>query len=413
MPQSEIITGLDIGSNNIRIAVGELSGDFDQLNIIGLAEVRSAGVSKGNIRSIEEVVKSIISAKTKAEKMTSVPLDRAAVSVSGSHIMSQSSKGVVSVLRSDGEIMESDVNRVLENAHAVSIPANYEILHVLPKTFSIENQTGIKDPIGMNGVRLEVEAQIIEGQSTHIKNIEKAVNLAGFAIDDLVLGCLAESECALTERQKDLGVVLLNMGSTTTSVLVFEEEDVFLVKILPVGSGHITNDIAIGLRTNIDIAESIKIQYGSTIPGLIEGADEIQMSSIDEKEDGSFSKKYLTEIISARVEEIFSLVDKELRSINRSGKLPSGVVLTGGGAKLAGIVETAKRVFRLPASIGFPISVSSAIDRLNSPDYTTAVGLVQWAVANHLSKEGPNIFGETLRLIFRKAKSLMSFLNRR
>jgi cell division protein FtsA len=417
MSKSEIITGLDIGSNNIRIAVGELSEDFEQMNIIGLAEGKSSGVSKGNIRSIEEVVEAIAKVKTKAEKMTSVPIDHAVVSVSGSHIMSQTSRGVVSVSRADEEIRENDVDRVLENAQAVSVPANYEILHVLPKTFSIENQTGIKDPIGMSGVRLEVEAQIIEGQTSHIRNIEKAVNLAGFEIDDFVLGCIAAAECTLSERQKDLGVALVNIGATTTSVLVFEEEDISLVRILPIGSGHITNDIAIGLRTNIDIAETIKIQYGSTIIGLLDGPDEVQLSLIDEKEDGVFSKKYLTEIIEARVEEIFTMVDKELRVINRSGKLPSGVVLTGGGSKLPGIIETAKKVFRLPASIGNPVSISSAIDKLNSPDYTTAVGLVQWGIANHLTVNpkfglGSIVGSKGVKSIGKQVKSLFSFLNK-
>jgi len=388
MSHSEIITGIDIGSNNIRIAVGEIAEDSENVNIVGLSEGKSDGVSKGNIRSIENVVESIVSTKTKAEKMTSNALDHCVVSVSGSHVLAQKSKGVVAISRADGEIREEDVDRVLEAAQAVSLPTNYEIIHVLPRSFSIDNQTDIKDPIGMNGVRLEVDAQIIEGQSAHIRNLTKAVNLAGMSIDDLVLGCIASSESTLTERQKDLGVVLINIGSATTSVLVFEEEDISLVKILPVGSGHITNDIAIGLRTNIDIAEIIKINYGATSPSLVVGKDEILMSEIDETEEGFFSKKYLSEIIEARVEEIFSLVDKELRSINRSGKLPSGVVLTGSGAKLLGIVDTAKKVFRLPATIGVPTGVTSAIDKLVSPDYTTAVGLVLWGAANQVSSKG-------------------------
>ncbi len=390
MSQSEIITGIDIGSSNIRIAVGELEEDTDQLNIIGLAEGKSEGVSKGNIRSIEDVVESLVSVKIKAEKMTSLSLDKAVVSVSGSHILSQDSKGVIAVGRADGEIREDDFDRVLEAAQAVSVPANYEIIHVLPKTFSIDNQTDIKDPIGMNGVRLEVEAQIIEGQSSHIRNLTKAVNLAGFEFetDDLVLGVISSAESTLTERQKDLGVALVNIGSATTSILVFEENEIILVKVLPIGAGHITNDIAIGLRTNIDTAESIKIQYGATTSGLPEGEDEVPLSNIDEQEEGDFSRKYLSEIIEARVEEIFGMVDKELRSINRSGKLPSGVVLTGGGAKLAGIVETSKRVFRLPSSIGVPQNIATAIDKLSNPNYTTAVGLVQWGGFNQISGRG-------------------------
>jgi len=382
MAQSEIITGIDIGSSNIRIAVGEVSADSEKLNIIGLAEGESNGVSKGNIRSIEEVVESIVNVKARAEKMTSTSIDHAVVAISGSHITAQDSKGVIAVARADGEIREDDVDRVLEAAQAVSVPPNYEIIHVLPRTFSIDNQTDIKDPIGMNGVRLEVEAQIIEGQSAHIKNVTKAVNLSGFGIDDLILSSLASSESTLTERQKDLGVVLVNIGAATTSILVFEEGDILLVKVLPVGAAHITNDIAIGLRTNIDIAEVIKVQYGSTLAAIGSGQDEVPLSQVNEQEDGTFSRKYLAEIIEARVEEIFNMVDKELRTVSRSGKLPAGAVLAGGGARMPGIIEVAKQVFRLPASIGTPQSVDSAIDKLNNPEYTTAVGLVQWGHAN-------------------------------
>jgi len=382
MAHAELITGVDIGTSKIRIAVGELAPESDQLSIIGLAEGDSRGVARGTIRSIEEVVASIAAVKARAEKMVGKSLGSAVAAISGSHITAQESKGVIAVARPDGEIRADDVERVLEAAQAVSVPPNYEIIHVLPRSFSIDNQTEIRDPIGMNGVRLEVEAQIIEGQTSHIKNLTKAVMLSGFSIDDLVLSSLASSEAVLSERQKDLGVALVNIGSATTSVLVFEEGDIMLVRVLPVGASHITNDIAIGLRTNIDIAEAIKIQYGSTLSALGGSADEVQLSELDEREEGTFSRKYLAEIIEARVEEMFGMVDKELRSIGRSGKLPAGVILSGGGAQLPGLVEVGKRVFRLPAAVGVPTGTRSAIDKLSSPAYTTAVGLVLWGYAN-------------------------------
>lgn len=391
MPHIEIIAGLDIGSANIRMAVGEISPDNDKVNIIGLAQGPSAGVSKGTVRSIEEVVEAIRQTATDAERMTGLTLDHAYVAISGSHVASQKSKGVIAVARPDGEIREDDVERVLEAAQAVSVPPNYEILHVLPRTFTIDNQSGIKDPIGMNGVRLEVEAQIIEGQSAHIKNVTKAVNLAGIGIDDLVLASLAGSESSLSERQKDLGVALLNIGAATTSLLVFEEGDILHVSVLPVGSAHITNDIAIGLRTNIDVAELIKIQYGHAVPDRVGKNDEVDMRLVAEGEEGNFSKRYLAEIIEARVEEIFHMADKNLREVGRSGKLPSGIIITGGGAKLPGLVEVAKREFRLPAAIGVPAGVESAIDKINDPGLTTAVGLVRWGAANQLFS--PRAFG--------------------
>jgi len=410
MSQPEIIAGLDIGSDTIRMAVGEISPTEDRVNIIGLAQGPSAGVAKGTVRSIEEVVDAISNVRARAEKMTGFAIDHAVISISGSHITAQESKGVIAVARADGEIHDDDVERVLEAAQAVSVPPNYEILHVLPRRFSIDNQTDIKDPIGMNGVRLEVEAQIIEGQSTHIKNVTKAVNLAGLDIDDLVLASLASSESCLIERQKDLGVVLVNIGAATTSVLVFEEGDIILVDVMPVGSSHITNDIAIGLRTNIDIAEEIKIQYGSTKDTASSSSDEVEMRQINEQEEGNFSRKYLSEIIEARVEEIFNMVDKGLRQISRSGKLPAGVVLTGSGSILPGISEVAKREFRLPASVGFPSGVDSAIEKINNPGVTTAIGLVLWGHANHVSGGG---FGSSItgfngmRIVSEQFKSII------
>ena len=388
MAQTNIVAGLDIGSQNIRIAVGEVTEESSKLNIIGIAEGVSNGVSKGTVRSLESVVESIGNVVAKAEKMVGLGIDHATISISGSHITSQDSKGVIAISRADGEIREDDVDRVLEAAQAVSVPPNYEILHVIPRSFSIDNQSGVKDPIGMNGVRLEVEAQIIEGQSAHVKNITKAVNMAGVNIDDLVLAALASSETTLTERQKDLGVALVNIGAATTSLLVFEEGDIIKLSVLPVGSSHITNDIAIGLRTNVDVAEEVKIQYGHALPDQFSKADDIDMRMIDEQEEGQFSRKHLVEIVEARLEEIFHFVDKELRDVGRSGKLPAGIVLTGGGAKLPGIVEVAKRQFRLPASIGLPLGIDSAIDKINDPSLTTAVGLALWGYSNHLMPSG-------------------------
>lgn len=386
MANVEIIAGLDIGSANIRLAVGELSSEEEKINVIGLAEGPSAGVSRGTIRSIEEVVAAIAAVAEKAERMTGLSLDHAFVAASGSHITSQISKGVIAVASSQGEIRADDVERVLEAAQAVSVPPNYEILHVIPREFAVDNQIGVKDPIGMSGVRLEVEAQIIEGQAAPIKNLTKAVTLSGLAIDDLVLAVLAGSGSALSERQKDLGVALVNIGASTTSLLVFEEGDILHINVLPVGAAHVTNDIAIGLRTNIDIAEEIKLRFGHCLPGAVGKHDEVAMRQLAEEEEGVFSKKHLAEIIEARVEEIFRIVDKDLRLVNRSGKLPAGVILTGGGAKLPGMVAAAKREFRLPASIGLPAGVNSAIERLQDPGLTTAVGLLLWGQANALAR---------------------------
>jgi len=379
MAKEEIITGLDIGSTTVRVVVGQINPHDNKIQILGAAENPTEGVSKGSITSIEDAVSSISGALEKVERMTGVPVEHAYIGINGSHITSQDSHGVIAVSKSDGEIREEDVERVIEAAQAVATPPNYEILHVIPRSFTVDNQKGIKDPIGMTGIRLEVDAQIIQGLSSQIKNLTKCIYRTGIDIDDLVLGILASSESVLTKKQKDLGVALLNIGGATTSLLVFEEGDVLHSAILPVGSGHVTNDIAIGLRTSIDLAEKIKIEYGSALPDEINKRDEINLGDIDSREEGVVSQKHVAEIIEARCEELFKMTDKELQKIDRSGLLPAGIVLTGGGAKLNGLVEVAKKEFKLPASLGLPRDLgTTAVDKVNDLNFSTAIGLLYW-----------------------------------
>jgi cell division protein FtsA len=379
MANPPLITGLDVGSTAVRVAVAH-SGTSEQLQVIGLAEVPSEGIHRGVVTSIDDAVTAISSALEKAERMTGTPVERAWVSINGSHILASSSHGVIAVAKPNGEIGEDDVTRVVEAAQAVATPPNYEILHVLPRTFSVDGQPGIKDPTGMTGVRLEVEAQIIEGQSAQIKNLTKCIYRTGVDIDDLVLGILASAEAVLSKRQKELGVVVLNIGGATTSLLVVEEGEPLHAAVLPVGSGHITNDIAIGLRTSIDVAERLKVDYGHAVPDDVGKREEIDLSEFG-TEEGVVSRKQLAEIIEARLEEIFSLADKELSKVDRTGKLPAGVVMTGGGVKLPGLLDAAKHCFRLPAMIGYPLDVVSPLDRVNDPAFATALGLVRWGAS--------------------------------
>ncbi len=370
------IVGLDVGTSMIRVVVGQFNQE--SLYIIGAAEKPAEGISKGVITSIEEAVSSISGCLEQAERMVGFPLNKVFVGISGTHITTQLSRGVIAVSKADGEIKEDEVERAIEAAQTVSTPPNYEILHVIPKVFTVDNQTGIKDPVGMTGVRLEVEAQIIQGLSSQIRNLTKAVYRTGVEIEDLVLGILANAESTLTKKQKELGVALVNIGDSTTSLAVFEEGDILATAVVPLGSAHITSDIAIGLRTSLDIAEDIKIEHGQAQPGAIGKKEEIDLKEFSDIEEGRVSLKYISEIIEARLEEIFELVDKELIKIERSGLLPAGIVLTGGGAKLPGIVEVAKKKFRLPASIGYPQHLNTAIDKVNDPGFTTALGLVNW-----------------------------------
>lgn len=390
MSRDNLITGLDVGSTMIRVAVGQRVKKEERLKIIGAAEMPAQGISKGVVLSVEDAVSSISATLEKAERMIGQPIEHAWVGISGSHIIAQESKGVVAVSKADGEVRAEDVERAVEAARAVATPPNYEILHVIPKSFSVDSQVGIKDPIGMTGIRLEVETQIIQGLSAQIKNLTKCIYRTGLDIDDLVLSILAAAESVLTARQKELGVAVVNLGGATTSLAVFEENDILHTAVLPVGSEYITNDIAIGLRISIDTAEKIKIREGSALPKDFKKQEEMGYVELGGVEDGSFSKKQVAEIIEARVEEIFERIDKELKKIGKSGMLPAGVVLIGGGAKLKGLVETAKNFLRLPVMLGQPQEFVSNLDRVSDISFATAVGLVLWG--SQLQKGGGGKF---------------------
>lgn len=386
MARPALITGLDIGSTAIRLAVAH-AAPRDHLQVVALAEVPSEGIHKGVVTSIEDAVSSISTCLEKAERLAGTPVEHAWIGINGSHIVAQSSHGVIAVAKPNGEIGEDDVSRVVEAAQAVAAPPSYEILHVLPRSFAVDGQGSIKDPVGMTGVRLEVEAQIIQGQSAQIKNLTKCVYRTGLDIDDLVLDILANAEAVLSKRQRELGVVLVNIGGATTSLLVCEDGDPLHAAVLPVGAGHITNDIAIGLRTSIDIAEHLKVDYGHAVPDEVGKREEVSLAEFS-PEEGTVSRRQLSEIIEARLEEIFDLVDRELNKLDRSGKLPAGVVFTGGGAKLSGIIDVAKRNFRLPASLGYALEVASPLERISDLSFTTALGLVRWGAQQQVPASG-------------------------
>jgi cell division protein FtsA len=389
MPIKEkIIAGLDIGTSHIRIVAGQINPQEEDFYIIGASEVVSEGMSKGVIVSIEDVVSSVSSALEQLERITGERIEKTFVGISGSHINTITSRGVVAVSRPGGEIKEDDIERAVNASQAIATPPNYEILHVIPKLFSVDSQTNIKDPLGMTGVRLEVETQIIQGLSSQVKNLTKTVFRTGLGIEDLVVSVLADAEACLSKRQKELGVVLVNLGHSTTSIAVFEEGDIVITAVLPIGSVHITNDIAIGLRTSLDIAESIKLEYGNANPNIFGKKEEIDLNEFDEKEEGKVSLRYVSEIIEARLQEIFEMIDKRLIAIGRSGLLPAGVVLTGGGAKMPGILDVAKKEFRLPASLGFPQNLKTAIDKVNDLSFSTAFGLALWGYELEKQKSG-------------------------
>lgn len=385
---SSLISGLDIGSSAVRLVVGQLVSSEQtehetELHILGAAEVPSSGVQKGIITSIEDVVSSISACLESAERMVGVPINSLWVGISGLHIISQNSKGVVAVSKADSEISEEDVARAIEASRAIATPLNYEVLHVIPKSFSIDGQGTVKDPVGMTGIRLEVDAQIILGSASQIKNLTKAVYRTGQDIEDLVLSILATAEAVVTPRQKEIGVLVVNIGVSTTSIAVFEEGEILHTAIIPLGSEHITKDIALGLRTSIDIAESVKLEHGDCTPGLVSKREEIDLYELGAPEHEIVKRQYVSEIIEARAEEILQKINQELTRIKRSGLLPAGAVLTGGGAKLTGLVELSKKQLRLPTILGYPLNVVSVTDKVNDLGFATAVGLVKWGATMH------------------------------
>lgn len=390
MPE-EIFTGLDVGTYAIRVAVGKLVPSpegGEQIHMIGAVEVPSSGISKGTITNLEDAVSSISRALEQAERITGVPLNKAWVGINGAHIISQESRGVIGVGRSDGEIRDEDVERAIEAARTVATPTNYEIIHVIPKSFTVDGQRGVKDPVGMNGIRLEVDAIIIQGLGSQIKNLTKAIYRTGMDIEDLVFGVLATAEAVVSDRQKELGVCVVNIGAATTNVVVYEEGDVLHTAVLPIGSDHITSDIAIGLRTSIEVAEQVKLHYSTSIPSEVDKKEEINLGELGAPEDEIVGRRFVADITEARVQEIFEHVDRELKKIDRSGMLPAGVILTGGGSKLSGMMEAAKSYLRLPVSLGTPIGVTSVIDRVNDPSMSTSIGLVLWG--RHIRGVGGN-----------------------
>jgi cell division protein FtsA len=380
MSKGDIVIGLDVGSSNVRAVILQKFEEEEKPRVVGVGVAPSAGMRRGVVADVEETIKSISTATGNAERTSGISVSRAVVSVGGSHISSQESQGVVATGKADGEITHDDIARALSAAETISLPSNTEILHVIPRNYSVDDQKNVKDPIGMNGIRLEVNSLLVLGSTPFIKNLSKCVFQTGVEIDDLVFSALAASKAALNKRQKELGVVLIDMGGGTTNFIVFEEGELVQMGVVPIGSSHITNDIAIGLRTSIDTAEKVKINYGSALPDEISKKDQVNLAEIDQNEEGEVSRHHIAEIVEARLEEIFTLVDKELRKTGRSGMLPAGAILVGGGAKLPGTVDVAKKILRLPAQTGFPVELGGIVDKIDEPGFVTSVGLALWGL---------------------------------
>jgi len=379
--ESNVIVGLDIGTTKICAIIAEQMED-GTLDIIGIGTAPSKGLRKGVVINIDVTVDSIKRALEEAELMAGVDVHSAFVGIAGGHIKGLNSRGVIAVSGKSREIGQKDIDRVVDAAKAVALPVDREVIHVLPQEFIVDGQDGIKEPLGMTGVRLEAEVHIVTGAVTSAQNIIKCCNRAGLEVQDIVLQQLASSLSTLTSDEKELGVVLVDIGGGTSDIAVFADGGIWHTAVLSVGGDHVTNDVAIGLRTPVHEAEEIKKKYGCAVPSLIELDENIEVGGVGGRRPRIISRHMVCEIIRPRLEEIFSLVDREVRRAGFGEAVVAGTVVTGGSSILPGVPELAEEMLKVPVRRGIPSGVAGLVDVVASPIYATAVGLVQYGAQN-------------------------------
>lgn len=379
--KTNVIVGLDLGTTKTCVIVGEIT---DQgIDIIGIGSYPSEGLRKGVVVNIDSTVEAIKKAVDEAEHMSGCEISSVYAGIAGGHIKGQNSLGIVAV--KGREVDEEDVQRAIEASKAIAIPTDREILHTLPQNFIVDDQDGIRDPVGMSGVRLEAKVHIVTGAVTSIQNIVKSVNRVGLEINEIILEQIASSEAVLSNDEKDLGVALIDIGGGTTDIAVFTAGSIKHTAILPVGGNYLTSDIATGLRTPLADAEKIKIKYGCAFSALIAKEETIEVPSVGGREPREVSRQILGRIVAPRMEEILTLAYKEIVKSGYEDILAAGVVLTGGTALLEGITELAEQIFNMPVRRGRPTGIGGLNDVVNSPMYATGVGLVLYG-SKHISK---------------------------
>ena len=393
--EDDVIVGLDIGTTKVCAIIGRVN-EYGSVDIVGVGVSPSRGLRKGVVVNIESTVQSVATAIEKAELMAGTEVKSVYAGIAGGHIEGINSRGVVAVSTKNKEITQEEVDRVIEAAKAIALPMEREVIHVIPQEFIVDNQDGIKDPIGMSGVRLEAEVHIVTGAVASAQNIVKSVNRTGYMVNDIVLEPLASALATLKDDEKELGVVLIDIGGGTTDVLVYLNGSIWHTSVIAMGGNHVTNDVSIGLRTPVNSAEKIKKEWGVAVSDLVDPNEMIEVPAVGGRKPTQIPRQLLAEIIEPRMEEIFILVKNELEKHEFRDLLAGGVVLTGGASMLEGTEKLAERVFEMPVRIGVPCNVGGLVDEISTPEYATGVGLVLYGLKSQperfIENKGPGLF---------------------
>lgn len=381
-----VLVGIDVGTSKVCALIGEVGRD-GRVTVIGHGTVPSSGLKKGAVVNIDQTVRSIGDAVEKAERLSGWKIDKAFVGVGGAQVESLNSTGQVAVTAHDREVSREDILRAIEVARAVAIPSNRDVLHVERRGFIVDGQEGVKDPLGMSALRLEVETHIVTAPQTAVQNLTKCVAAAGVKIDERVANALAASEAVATETEKELGVAVADLGAGTIDLAMFNEGSPFHTSVLPVGGNFVTNDVAIGIKTSLPVAEELKIEHGTCDLRGVSADEEISVSVLGEDAGRTVSRLELCQIIEARMRETFELLGAEMRSAG-AGMLPAGLILTGGASQLSGLAELGRDVLQMPVRVVAPTSVTGLTDSIMTPAYATAIGLLMWG-ARSLADDEP------------------------
>jgi cell division protein FtsA len=380
-----VLVGIDVGTSKTCAIIGEVSRD-GRITVIGHGTVASSGLKKGAVVNIDQTVRSIADAVERAERLSGWKIDKAFVGVGGAQVESLNSTGQVAVTAHDREVSREDILRAIEVARAVAIPSNREVLHVERRGFVVDGQEGVKDPLGMSALRLEVETHIVTAPATAVQNLTKCVAAAGVKIDERVANALAAADAVATETEKELGVAVADIGAGTIDLAMFNEGSPFHTSVLPVGGNFVTNDVAIGIKTSIPVAEELKIRHGTCDLRGLDETEEINVSVLGEEAGRTISRLELCQVIEARMRETFELLGAEMRS-SGAGMLPAGLILTGGAAQLSGIAELGRDVLQMPVRVVAPTGVSGLTDSILTPAYATAIGLLAWGARSLVEGE--------------------------